>query len=214
MGRIKTYLIIGLVALVGLTWAKGEWEKSRIRKNLQAELERVAGDLIQEKETIYSRYAVATKNLDDVLASNDSLKAMLKGRGEELRQTAQLVARYKTLYIEAQGRVSTDTTTIPDSTAQCRVDFAEKQGRLYVEGFTLCPSGLISLSIDQDPLRLDLFGVETRSGLLRWYVETNDSDLAVEDLTVHYKPKGPSFWQQHWWKLGLGVGAVTYLLLK
>lgn len=81
------------------------------------------GDLIQKKETIYSRYAVATKKVDEALASNDSLKAVLDARGEELRQTAQLVARYKSLHIETQGTVSADTTTMPDSVAQCRVDF-------------------------------------------------------------------------------------------
>lgn len=134
--------------------------------------------------------------------------------GEELRHTAQLVARYKSLHIETQGTVSIDTTTMPDSVEQCPVAFAERRGRLYVEGFTLCPSGLVSLSIEQDPLKLDFFGVETQSGLLRWYVETNDSDLVVEDFKVHYRPKRPSFWQRHWWKLGIGVGIITYSLLK
>jgi len=46
---------------------------------------------------------------------NDSLKALLNARGEELRHTAQLVAGYKKLCIEAQGTVSIDTTTIADS---------------------------------------------------------------------------------------------------
>jgi len=83
-----------------------------------------------------------------------------------------------------------------------------------VEGFTLCPSGLVTLSIEQDPLKLDFFGVETQSSLLRWYVETNDSSLVVEELNVHYKPKRPSFWQRHWLKLGIGAGIVTYAVVK
>jgi len=83
-----------------------------------------------------------------------------------------------------------------------------------VEGFTLCPSGLVSLSVNQAPFKLDLFSVETQSGLLRWYVETNDSDLVVEDITVHYKPKRPSFWQRHWWKVGVGAGIITYAVMK
>lgn len=61
---------------------------------------------------------------------------------------------------------------------------------------------------------LGVFGVESQSTLLRCYVETNDSALVVEDLTVHYKPKRPSFWQRHWLKLGIVAGIATYVFLK
>jgi hypothetical protein len=56
--------------------------------------------------------------------------------------------------------------------------------------------------------------VETQSGLLRWYVETNDSSLVVEDLNIHYKPKPISFWNRHGLKMGIGAGILSYLILK
>jgi len=56
--------------------------------------------------------------------------------------------------------------------------------------------------------------VETESALLRRYVETNDSNLVVEDVTVRYRPKRSSFWPRHWLKVGVGAGLITYVLLR
>jgi len=107
-----------------------------------------------------------------------------------------------------------DQEELPDGPSQYRVDFEKKIGRLSVRGFSLCPSGLVELALKQDPLRIDLYLAKTKSGLLRSYLETNNSTLVIDDLTIHYKPKRPSFWQRHWWKLGVGVGIMTYAVMK
>jgi len=208
----QTYIIVALLVGIAGVYLYGGYQQRRLRDALQTEL---IGKNELEKETasLYSKYALEVKRVEKFATLSDSLKKKLEHRGEELRQATSAVLRYKSLHAEIQGKVSIDTVTVPDS-SQCRVDFERKVGRIEVRGFSLCPSGLVNLTLDQDPLKLDLYLTETKSGLFRSYLETNDSSLVVEDLSIHYKRDRPSFWQRHWWKLGIGAGILTYALLK
>jgi hypothetical protein len=210
--RFQTYIIAALLVGIAGVYLYGGYQQRRLRDALQTEL---IGKNELEKETasLYSKYALEVKRVEKFAALSDSLKKRLERRGEELRQASSAVLRYKSLYAEIQGKVSIDTVTVPDSD-ECRIDFEKKIGRITVHGESFCPSGLVTLRLDQDPLKLDLYLTETRSGLFRSYLETNDSNLLVEELNVHYEPERPSFWQRHWLKLGMGAGVITYVLLK
>jgi hypothetical protein len=63
-------------------------------------------------------------------------------------------------------------------------------------------------------VHLDAYVTETSFGLIRSYVETNDSRLVVEELKILHEEEKPSFWQRHWLKLGIGAGLITCAFLK
>lgn len=208
----QSYIIVALLVGISGVYLYGGYQQRSLRDALQTEL-MGKNELEKETASLYSKYALEVKRVEKFATLSDSLKKKLERRGEEVRQATSAVLRYKSLYAEIQGKVSIDTVTVPDS-SQCRVDFERKVGRIEVRGFSLCPSGLVEIMLKQDPLKIDLYLTETKAGLFRSYLETNDSSLVVEDLSIHYKRDRPSFWQRHWLKLGIGAGLVTYMVLK
>lgn len=166
-------------------------------------------------EDVQERQVVVLTSQKQVIAvlqeGSQGLAERARELGGRVRSLTTMVAELRA--VEATG-TAVDTMWI-DTTgvAVQQVSFAVDTLGVWVRGYTRTPPPTYQLSIDRQPIDIRIMLTQQKTGAWTTTVETPQPWVTLGSLDTFVQPRAPTWWDRNKFKVGLGLGAASMLLI-
>lgn len=164
----------------------------------------------REANNNWTRLSQQKDNLiDELRKQNASLADDIDERNQNILALSETVARVRSARIVIRSQDGDDVHETPQPDGRVRVDFAETQDPMRVEGFTLTNPAEADLTVSfVRPLRLRTTIVQNQDGSWRTYFESDWPNLEIEEMNTSVSPLVAA--QRAWYKdIAFGVSLGT-----